>query len=61
MSILVSASASSYLQGAETREDTGKLKKVKERGRRELLLSSAVAVAQVTDSRTELLKSIVLY
>ncbi|KAL3523674.1 hypothetical protein ACH5RR_016508 [Cinchona calisaya] len=56
ISVTISISISAHLQEAHRREGEGRINRVKDKGRRELLLSAAVAVAQVTDSRTELLK-----
>ena len=56
-SATVSISALSNIQGGETRERKGNINRAKDKGRRELLFSAAATVAQVTDSRTDLLKS----
>ncbi|XP_027111280.1 uncharacterized protein [Coffea arabica] len=55
-SATVSISALSNIQGGETRERKGNINRAKDKGRRELLFSAAATVAQVTDSRTDLLK-----
>lgn len=62
MAVSMSATTSSLVtckaKAADSGERKGRTNRLKDQGRRGLLLSAAVSVAQVTDSRTELLKSI---